>query len=94
MISPARLSWAGWLVGVLVVYVVARLALLLSACGAERGCADLVDLNLPGYSLLRRLQPSGGSYRLMRCAPASVASAASQTITHSIARRLCWSRSD
>lgn len=67
--ESARLSWAGWLVGVLVVYgLLPRLGLLLLCVWRwRRGCAALsLDLSLPGYSLLReRLQPS--SERLGVC---------------------------
>jgi hypothetical protein len=67
--ESARLSWAGWLVGVLVVYgILPRLGLLLLCLWRwRRGCAVLsLDLGLPGYSLLReRLQP--GSERLGVC---------------------------
>ena len=67
--ESARLSWAGWLVGVLVVYgLLPRLGLLLLCLWRwRRGCAALsLDLSLPGYSLLReRLQPS--SERLGVC---------------------------
>lgn len=74
--ESARLSWAGWLVGVLVVYgILPRLGLLLLCLWRwRRGCAVLsLDLGLPGYSLLReRLQP--GSERLGVCdaAPAQL----------------------
>jgi len=70
--ESARLNWAGWLVGVLLVYgLLPRLALLLLCLWRwQRASATLsLDLSLPGYSLLReRLQPS--SERLGVCDPA------------------------
>lgn len=72
----ARLHWAGWLVGVLVVYgLLPRLGLVLLCLWRwRRGQAALdLDISLPGYSLLReRLQPS--SERLGVCdeAPAQL----------------------
>jgi hypothetical protein len=72
----ARLSWAGWLVGVLLVYgIVPRLGLLLVCLWRwRRGCAALsVDLNLPGYSVLReRLQPSSERLGVCDSAPAQL----------------------
>jgi hypothetical protein len=74
--ESARLSWAGWLVGVLVVYgLLPRLALLLLCLWRwKRGCAVLsLDLNLPGYSLLReRLQPSSERLGVCDAAPAQL----------------------
>ncbi|ARU86802.1 DUF2868 domain-containing protein [Pseudomonas sp. M30-35] len=60
--EAARQSWAGWLVGVLLVYgIIPRLVLTL-VCWLlwSKGRAALkLDTSLPGYSLLReRLQPS------------------------------------
>ncbi|MDX1297774.1 MAG: DUF2868 domain-containing protein [Pseudomonas sp.] len=72
----ARLSWAGWLVGVLVVYgLLPRLGLLLLCLWRwRRGTAALsLDLNLPGYSLLReRLQPSSERLGVCDAAPAQL----------------------
>lgn len=69
----ARLSWAGWLLGVLIVYgVLPRLGLLLLCLWRwRRGCAVLsLDLSLPGYSLLReRLQPSSEHLGVCDAAP-------------------------
>lgn len=71
--ETARLSWAGWLVGVLVVYgLLPRLALLLLCLWRwQRGCTALsLDLSLPGYSLLReRLQPSSERLGISDAAP-------------------------
>tara|TARA_R110000868_G_scaffold194584_3_gene440159 strand:+ start:2062 stop:3456 length:1395 start_codon:yes stop_codon:yes gene_type:complete len=71
--ESARLSWAGWLAGVLVVYgLLPRLGLLLFCLWRwRRGCAALsLDLNLPGYSLLReRLQPSSERLGVCDAAP-------------------------
>ncbi|MDD2159973.1 DUF2868 domain-containing protein [Pseudomonas sp. MIL19] len=71
--ESARLSWASWLVGVLVVYgLLPRLGLLLFCLWRwRRGCAALrLDLNLPGYSLLReRLQPSSERLGVCDAAP-------------------------
>jgi hypothetical protein len=74
--EAARLSWAGWLVGVLVVYgLLPRLGLLLLCLWRwQRGCAALsLDLSLPGYSLLReRLQPSSERLGVCDVAPAQL----------------------
>ena len=71
--EAARLSWAGWLVGVLLVYgLLPRLLLLLLCLWRWRqGCAALqLDLGLPGYSLLReRLQPSSERLGVCDAAP-------------------------
>lgn len=71
--ESARLSWASWLVGILVVYgLLPRLGLLLFCLWRwRRGCAALsLDLNLPGYSLLReRLQPSSERLGVCDAAP-------------------------
>ncbi len=71
-IESARQAWAAWLVGVLLVYGVLLRGLLALFClwRWRRGRAALaLDLNLPGYSLLRdRLLPS--SERLGVCAEA------------------------
>jgi hypothetical protein len=67
--EAARHAWAGWLLGVLLVYgLLPRLFLLLLCLWCwRRGCAALqLDVELPGYGLLReRLQP--GSERLGVC---------------------------
>ena len=72
----ARLSWAGWLLGVLVVYgLLPRLALLLLCLWRwQRGRKALsLDLSLPGYSLLReRLQPSSERLGVCDAAPAGL----------------------
>jgi hypothetical protein len=74
--ESARLSWAGWLVGVLVVYGLLPRLLLLLLClwRWKRGCAVLsLDLSLPGYSLLRdRLQPSSERLGVCDTAPAQL----------------------
>ncbi|MFI8480272.1 DUF2868 domain-containing protein [Pseudomonas sp. NPDC078700] len=60
--EAARQSWAGWLVGVLLVYGIIPRLVLTVACWLlwSTGRAALkLDTSLPGYSLLReRLQPS------------------------------------
>ena len=67
--EAARHTWAGWLLGVLLVYGLLPRLLLMLLClwRWRRGCAALrLDLGLPGYGLLReRLQP--GSERLGIC---------------------------
>ncbi|MGE8361837.1 DUF2868 domain-containing protein [Pseudomonas sp.] len=67
--ESARLNWAGWLIGVVIVYgLLPRLLLaLLCLWRWRRGRSALqLDINLPGYSLLRdRLMP--GSERLGVC---------------------------
>lgn len=72
--EAARLSWAGWLVGVLLVYgLLPRLLLgLFCLWRWRRGCAALrLDVGLPGYSLLReRLQPSSERLGVCDAAPA------------------------
>ncbi|MDM8348761.1 DUF2868 domain-containing protein [Pseudomonas sp. sp1636] len=72
--EAARLSWAGWLVGVLLVYgLLPRLLLgLFCLWRWRRGCAALqLDIGLPGYSLLReRLQPSSERLGVCDTAPA------------------------
>ncbi len=74
--EQARLSWAGWLVGVLVVYGLLPRAGLLLLClwRWQRGQAALtLDLSLPGYSLLReRLQPSSERLGICDAAPAQL----------------------
>ncbi|MDO9623113.1 MAG: DUF2868 domain-containing protein [Pseudomonas sp.] len=74
--EAARLSWAGWLVGVLLVYgLLPRLLLgLFCLWRWRRGCAALqLDVGLPGYSLLReRLQPSSERLGVCDAAPAQL----------------------
>lgn len=73
-IESARQAWAGWLVGVLLVYgIVPRLLLtLLCLWRWTRGRGDLrLDLNLPGYAQLReRLMPSSERLGVSDAAPA------------------------
>jgi hypothetical protein len=72
--ESARHSWAGWLVGVLLVYGLLPRLLLASLClwRWRRGCAALrLDTELPGYALLReRLQPSSERLGICDAAPA------------------------
>ncbi|MEX6501969.1 DUF2868 domain-containing protein [Pseudomonas zhanjiangensis] len=72
--EAARHSWAGWLLGVLVVYGLLPRLLLLLLClwRWRRGCATLrLDVELPGYGLLReRLQPSSERLGICDVAPA------------------------
>jgi hypothetical protein len=72
--EEARLSWAGWLVGVLLVYGLLPRLLLGAFClwRWRRGCAALrLEVGLPGYSLLReRLQPSSERLGVCDAAPA------------------------
>ncbi len=74
--ESARHSWAGWLVGVLLVYgLLPRLLLaLLCLWRWRRGCAALqLDTELPGYGLLReRLQPSSERLGISDAAPAQL----------------------
>ena len=74
--ETARHSWAGWLVGVLLVYgLLPRLLLaLLCLWRWHRGCATLqLDTELPGYGLLReRLQPSSERLGICDAAPAQL----------------------
>jgi len=71
--ESARLQWAGWLVGVLLVYgLLPRLGLtLLCLWRWRRGQAALnLDTSLPGYSLLReRLLPSSERLGVCDAAP-------------------------
>lgn len=71
--EAARQSWAGWLVGVLLVYgVLPRLLFSLFCLGLwRRGKAQLaLDINLPSYNLLReRLQPSSERIGVSDSAP-------------------------
>ncbi|MCZ7811325.1 DUF2868 domain-containing protein, partial [Pseudomonas aeruginosa] len=71
--EAARHAWAGWLVGVLLVYGVLPRALLGLFClwRWKRGLADLdLDLDDPGYSLLReRLMPASERLGVSDAAP-------------------------
>ncbi|NQD94930.1 DUF2868 domain-containing protein, partial [Pseudomonas sp. CrR25] len=71
--ETARHSWAGWLLGVLLVYGLLPRLLLMLLClwRWQRGCAALqLDLGLPGYDLLReRLQPSSERLGVCDAAP-------------------------
>lgn len=83
--EAARQSWAGWLVGVVLVYgLLPRLLLaLLCLWRWQSGKGSLrLDLDLPGYSLLRqRLQPD--SERLGVCDLAPAALHQPQGVAHS-----------
>lgn len=72
--EAARHAWAGWLVGVLLVYGLLPRLLLGAFClwRWRRGCAALrLEVGLPGYSLLReRLQPSSERLGVCDAAPA------------------------
>ena len=74
--EAARQSWAGWLVGVLLVYGLLPRLLLASLClwRWRRGRAALtLDLNLPAYRLLReRLQPPSERLGIRDAAPAQL----------------------
>jgi hypothetical protein len=74
--ESARHSWAGWLVGVLLVYgLLPRLLLgLFCLWRWRRGCTGLrLDVDLPGYNLLReRLQPSSERLGICDAAPAQL----------------------
>lgn len=74
--ETARHSWAGWLVGVLLVYgLLPRLLLgLFCLWRWRRGCTSLrLDVDLPGYNLLReRLQPSSERLGVSDAAPAQL----------------------
>ena len=73
--EAARQSWAGWLVGVVLVYgLLPRLLLaLLCLWRWQSGTRRLrLDLDLPGYSLLRqRLQPDSERLGVCDLAPAA-----------------------
>lgn len=75
-LERARQSWAGWLVGVLLVYgLLPRLGLAaLCLWRWRRGRAALtLDLNLPAYRLLReRLQPTSERLGIRDAAPAQL----------------------
>ena len=74
--EAARQSWAGWLVGVVLVYgLLPRLLLtLLCLWRWQSGKGTLrLDLDLPGYSLLRqRLQPDSERLGICDLAPAAL----------------------
>ena len=74
--EAARQSWAGWLIGVLLVYgLLPRLLLaLLCLWRWQSGKSALrLDLDLPGYSLLRqRLQPDSERLGICDLAPAAL----------------------
>lgn len=74
--ETARHRWAGWLVGVLLVYgLLPRLLLgLFCLWRWRRGCTSLrLDVDLPGYNLLReRLQPSSERLGVSDAAPAQL----------------------
>lgn len=74
--ESARQSWAGWLVGVLLIYgLLPRLALVLLCLWRwQTGKAALrLDLDLPGYNLLRqRLQPDSERLGICDAAPSAL----------------------
>ena len=78
-LEAARQSWAGWLLGVLLVYgLLPRLLLALLCLWRWRhGQARLaLDLQLPGYQLLReRLQPGSQRLGVSDMAPAQLSQA-------------------
>lgn len=73
-LADARQAWAGWLVGVLLIYGVLPRLLLATLCLLrwKAGRARLtLDLELPGYSMLReRLMPSSERLGVNDPAPA------------------------
>jgi len=75
-LDGARQRWAGWLVGVLLVYGLLPRLLVASLClwRWRRGRAALtLDLNLPAYRLLReRLQPPSERLGIRDAAPAQL----------------------
>ncbi|SDL01847.1 DUF2868 domain-containing protein [Pseudomonas indica] len=75
-LESARHAWAGWLIGVLLVYgLLPRLLLALFCLWQwKRGTAALaLDLSLPGYQLLReRLQPASERLGVSEEAPAAL----------------------
>lgn len=83
-IGAARRAWSGWLLGVLIVYGIGpRLALALFSWRRwEHAKASLdLDLNQPGYALLReRLLPS--MERLGVCDPATDPRLSNAQLTH------------
>jgi len=83
-IESARQAWAGWLVGVLLVYGIVPRLLLAMVClwHWRRGRAALsLDLNMPGYSQLReRLMPSSERLGISDAAPEQLHSTQSGTV--------------
>lgn len=83
-IESARQAWAGWLVGVLLVYGIVPRLLLALVClwHWRRGRAALsLDLNVPGYSQLReRLMPSSERLGISDAAPEQLHSTPSGTV--------------
>lgn len=83
-IESARQAWAGWLVGVLLVYGIVPRLLLALVClwHWRRGRAALsLDLNMPGYSQLReRLMPSSERLGISDAAPEQLHSTQSGTV--------------
>jgi hypothetical protein len=83
-IENARQAWAGWLVGVLLVYGIVPRLLLALVClwHWRRGRAALsLDLNMPGYSQLReRLMPSSERLGISDAAPEQLHSTQSGTV--------------
>lgn len=75
-LESARHAWAGWLIGVLLIYgLLPRLLLALFCLWQwKRGTAALaLDLSLPGYQLLReRLQPASERLGVSEEAPAAL----------------------
>ncbi|WP_313024072.1 DUF2868 domain-containing protein [Pseudomonas lopnurensis] len=82
-LENARQSWAGWLVGVLLVYGLLPRLLLSGLClwRWRRGRAALrLDLQLPAYRLLReRLQPASERLGISDAAPAQLHAATAGT---------------
>ncbi|MEK1907281.1 MAG: DUF2868 domain-containing protein, partial [Pseudomonas sp.] len=78
-VESARHAWAGWLLGVLLVFGLLPRALLCLLClwRWQHGQARLrLDLNLPGYRLLaERLQPPSERLGVLDAAPASLVEA-------------------
>ncbi len=93
-IESARQAWAGWLVGVLLVYgLLPRLGLaLLCLWRWRRGRATLrLDLNLPGYAQLReRLMPSGERLGVNDTAPAQLHPHRKCCQCNKLATAHCW----
>jgi hypothetical protein len=83
-IESARQAWAGWLVGVLLVFGIVPRLLLALVClwHWRRGRAALsLDLNMPGYSQLReRLMPSSERLGISDAAPEQLHSTQSGTV--------------
>ncbi|UUY09173.1 DUF2868 domain-containing protein [Pseudomonas sp. J452] len=77
--EAARHAWAGWLLGVLLVFGILPRAVLLLLClwRWQHGSARLaLDLNLPGYRLLgERLQPTSERLGVLDAAPAQLTEA-------------------